>query len=141
MPDSFSIGDHWVFDRDSARWAFDYVDFHTQLVYSYAIQDVRLAQDKWESLAFEKIKMADRKATEIQKKEPQETLRFLTEFCLGHAQDVVDNWWNLGNNLLVKYNHFKIYDSQSRSSEKLLPSESWLKALVEYERLKPDEDQ
>jgi dipeptidase len=37
LPASFIIGDHWVFNRQSARWAFDYVDFHTQVAYSVAI--------------------------------------------------------------------------------------------------------
>ena len=41
IPRSFEIGDHWEFNRDAARWAFDYVDFHTQVVYSKAIEDVR----------------------------------------------------------------------------------------------------
>jgi dipeptidase len=42
IPESFSIGDHWVFNRESARWAFDYVDFHTLVAYSHAIKDVKL---------------------------------------------------------------------------------------------------
>ena len=33
-PKSFDVGDHWEFNRASARWAFDYVDFHAQVVYS-----------------------------------------------------------------------------------------------------------
>ena len=47
IPESFKIGDHWVFSRDSARWAFDYVDFHTLVIYSLAIEDVKKAQKKW----------------------------------------------------------------------------------------------
>jgi len=45
IPKSFEIGDHWEFNRDSARWSFDYVYFHTQVLYSYAIEDLRNAQN------------------------------------------------------------------------------------------------
>ncbi|MCK7482487.1 MAG: hypothetical protein M0C28_39210 [Candidatus Moduliflexus flocculans] len=31
IPKSFTVGDHWTFDRDSVRWAFDYTDFHVQV--------------------------------------------------------------------------------------------------------------
>jgi len=43
IPKSFSVGDHFIVDRGSARWAFDYVDFHTQVAYNAAIEDVKAA--------------------------------------------------------------------------------------------------
>lgn len=136
IPVSFSIGDHWIFNRESARWAFDYVDFHTQVVYSYAIEDVRNSQEKWESIALERIDAWDKKIKNLYKKNSQKALQLLTESCLGHAQDVVNAWWELGDDLLVKYNHFRIYDAQTRTAERIKPSEAWMKALVEYEKLK-----
>ena len=49
IPRGFEIGDHWEFNRDSTRWAFDYADFHAQVIYSEAIKDVRAAQTRWET--------------------------------------------------------------------------------------------
>ncbi len=114
MPDSFSVGDHFSVDRRSARWAFDYVDFHTQVVYNAAIEDVKEAQKKWESEAVERTADIDRQALELYKKKPGEAARFLTGYCLNNTDNVVKAWWKLGDDLWVKYNHIALYDVEKR---------------------------
>ncbi len=137
IPRSFEIGDHWVFDRNSARWAFDYVDFHTQVVYSQAIQDVRKAQEKWESGAVAKTPIIDKIALELHKKDPTQAREFLTDYCLNNANSVINAWWELGDQLLVKYNKLWIYDTQTRKRKAMKYPEWWLKELVEYNNLEP----
>lgn len=137
LPPSFQVGDHWVFNRNSARWAFDYVDFHTQVAYSYAIQDVKIAQQKWEKTAVEKIKAIDITANQLYQKEPCLGEEFLTDYCLNHAKKVVEAWWELGNQLLVKYNHLSIYDTQNRKRSRLEYPPWWLKEVIDYHNLKP----
>lgn len=139
LPESFQVGDHFVFSRDSARWASDYVDFHTQVVYSYAIEDVKKAQEKWEGIAFQNIPLIDEAALEIYKKDPEEAKQFLTDFSVNHAHSVVNAWWKLGDDLLVKYNHFRIYDPETRKIDRIQTPEWWNKALIEQEGLKPIE--
>lgn len=70
IPESFKIGDHWVFNRKAARWAFDYVDFHTQVVYSYAIKDVKKAQENWEEKAIKRTPIIDKAACELYRQDP-----------------------------------------------------------------------
>ncbi|RLE06577.1 MAG: hypothetical protein DRJ06_07540 [Candidatus Aminicenantes bacterium] len=137
IPHSFEIGDHWEFNRQAARWAFDYVDFHTQVVYSYAIEDVRQAQERWEKSAVERTPLIDQFASELYKKDPQLASDFLTDYCLGNAQRVVDAWWELGDFLLVKYNHLWVYDVKNRKRSPLKYPDWWLKLLVEYNHLTP----
>ncbi|MDH7511926.1 MAG: C69 family dipeptidase [Clostridiales bacterium] len=137
IPRSFEIGDHWVFSRDSARWAFDYVDFHTQVLYSYAIQDVREAQAKWEKSAADKTPAIDEWATKLHQKDPAEARQFLTEYCLNNATNVINAWWNLGDQLLVKYNHLWIYDTKTRKRNPLRFPDWYLKLLVETNKLTP----
>jgi dipeptidase len=131
MPKSFSIGDHWVLNRDSARWAFDYVDYHTQVAYSEAIKDVQAAQQKYEKAIIDQIPDLDRQAAELYKKSPKEAAKFLTGFCLNNAQTVVKAWWTLGDQLLVKYNHLYQYDVEKRSYNRRFPSfpDIWQKAV------------
>ena len=117
IPRSFEIGDHWEFNRESARWAFDYVDFHTQVVYSKAIEDVRAAQAVWEKPAVERTPMIDAFALDLYKKNPAAARKFLTDYCLGNAERVIDAWWKLGDDLLVKYNHIWIYDAKTRKRQ------------------------
>lgn len=137
IPRSFEIGDHWVFNKNSARWAFDYVDFHTQVLYSLAIQDVRKAQAKWEDAALKRTPAIDKAASELFHQDPTLALEFLTDYCLNNANDVINAWWELGNQLLVKYNHLWIYNTKTRKRLRLNYSKWWLRELIKYNKLKP----
>jgi len=137
VPHSFKIGDHWEFDRRSARWAFDYTDFHIQAVYSLGIQDINKAIKKWEDSALKKIPIIDKMAVELYKQDPEQAKEFLTDYCLNNADQVVNAWWKLGDEILVKYNHLWIYDKEKRKQRKIIFPEKWRKALVEYDKLKP----
>ncbi|MGB9836118.1 MAG: dipeptidase [Candidatus Saccharicenans sp.] len=131
LPGSFSVGDHWVLNRDSARWAFDYVDFHVQVIYDQAIKDVQQAQLKYEKAIIDQIPEIDRKALELYKKNPREAQKFLTGFCLNNAQNVVKAWWELGDQLFVKYNHLYLYDVEKRTYQRRFPNypDLWQKAV------------
>lgn len=137
IPKSFEIGDHYEFDRKSARWAFDYVDFHTQVAYSYAIQDVRAAQEKWEKPFIERTPEIDKKALELYNQSPDLARQYLTEYCNNNANLVVNAWWELGDQLLVKYNKVWIYDAQERKRKPMVFPDWWLRELVKYNGLKP----
>jgi len=137
MPESFTKGDHYVFNRESARWASDYVDFHTQVVYSYAIEDVKKAQEKHEGGALKKIPLMDKTALELYEKEPAEAIEFITDFTLSNAKSTVDGWWKLGDSLMVKYNHFGIYDTDQRRPGRVQTPEWWNRAVIEHDNLKP----
>jgi len=137
IPKSFEIGDHYEFNRESARWAFDYVDFHTQVLYSYAIQDVRKAQEKWEKGAIDRTAEIDEKAWKLYIEAPDMAKDYLTEYCNNNANLVVDAWWKLGNDLLVKYNHLWIYDAKNRNRGRPEYPEWWLEELVKYNKMKP----
>jgi dipeptidase len=139
IPQSFEIGDHWEFNRKSARWAFDYVDFHAQVVYSHAIKDVRKAQEKWEGSAVAKTLTNDKFAHELYKEDPAEARKFLTDYCVNNANRVIDAWWELGDKLLVKYNHLWLYDIEARKTNRLQYPEWWLRELVKYDKLVPQE--
>lgn len=139
IPKSFEIGDHWHFDRKSARWAFDYVDYHTQPLYSYAIKDVRKAQKKWELTAVERTPLIDKAAMELYDKDPDKAIKFLTDYCMNNATSVINAWWELGDQLLVKYNHLWIYDVKTRKRLPLKFPDWYLKELIKYNQLVPEE--
>ncbi len=137
IPDSFKIGDHWVFDRKSARWAFDYTDFHTQVVYSLAIKEVRKAQEKWEGGAVVKTPTVDKFALELYKIDPAQAVEYLTDYCHTNADSVIQAWWNLGDQLLVQFNHLWMYNIKTRKQGRLQYPEWWLRELVKYNNLQP----
>lgn len=116
LSDSYRVGDHWTFSRDSARWAFDYTDFHVQVVYDAVLQDVREAQQEWEDSAISRTPKIDAQALALYRQDPARAVEFLTRYCLDKARSVVDAWWEMGDRLLVKYNKLGIYNIESRSA-------------------------
>ena len=135
IPHSFQIGDHWEFDRESARWAFDYVDFHTLVAYSHAIEDVKAAQAKWETRAVDMTPAIDTFAKQLYDKDPEEAVEYLTEYCNNNADLVVNAWWKLGDELLVKYRGLSIYDTKTRKRSNLPYPEDWLREVIRYHKL------
>jgi len=132
MPDTYRVGDHWEFSRDSARWAFDYADFHVQVVYNAAIEDVKAAQEKWEAGAIARTPEIDKQALEYYSQDPAKATEFMTGYCLDNARSVVDAWWELGDRLLVKYNKLGTYNVEKRSTErsKTQTAPDWWKKMV-----------
>ncbi len=137
IPYSFEIGDHWEFNRESARWAFDYVDFHTQVLYNHAIKDVRDAQEKYEKSVMRLIPEIDNIAHKFYKQSPEKAKAYLTKYCNDNANNVINTWWKLGDDLLVKYNHLWIYNVKERKRSRPTYPEFWLRELVKYNNLQP----
>ncbi len=131
IPGSYSIGDHWVFNRDAARWAFDTVDYHAQVAYAPAIEVIKAAQEKWEGAAVAATADVDRTAAELFRKGRAGAVTYLTGYCLNNARSVLEAWWKLGDELLVRFNHFGDYDTVKRSRGRLSPADSslWPKAV------------
>ncbi len=137
IPMSYQFGDHWEFDRRVARWAFDYVDYHSYVAYSYAIQDIREAQARFETAAVERTADIDAAALKRHKESPEKAKDYLTQYSCDNANTVVNAWWKLGDDLLVKYNHLFIYEAEGRKRGSMEYDEDYLRALVKYNNLKP----
>jgi dipeptidase len=137
IPKSFSVGDHWVLNREAARWAFDYVDFHVQVAYNAAIGDVKEAQRKWEGEAVAGVPERDRQAQELFRKSPAAAARFLTGYCLTNARNIIEAWWKLGDDLWVKYNHVMLYNADKRLNGRIPTAnpEWWNRAVRAHDVL------
>ena len=131
FPASFKVGDHWVLNRDSARWAFDYVDFHVQVAYAAALQEVKKAQAEHEAKTVARIAEVDKEAAERYARSPQEGIGYLDGFCLSNADTVVKAWWALGDDLLVRFNKLGYYIPEKRTRDRSKPEypEWWRKAV------------
>ena len=131
VPKSFMVGDHYELNRASARWAFDYVDFHAQVVYNQALKDIKNAQLEYESAAVAAVPEMDKAALALYGKSPAKAAEFLTKACLAQADKIVAAWWDLGDRLLVKYNHYGLYDPEKRVRDRSvqLYDATWQKAV------------
>jgi hypothetical protein len=64
---------------------------------------------------------------------------FLTDYCNSNAHRVVQAWWDLGDHLLVRFNKLWDYDAKTRKRNAIKIPDWWLKLLVEYNKLTPEE--
>ena len=137
IPKSFTFGDHWTFDRNSVRWAFDYTDYHVQPVYAEAIKDVQAAQKTYEADLVARIPEIDQQALALWKKKPAKAAEFLTAFAIHNATAVTNAWWKLGDDLLVKYNRLYLYNVEKRNMVRGQPAtpDWWKKAARAFDIL------
>lgn len=81
------------FGGDSAWWAFNFVANYITLKYSYMIEDLKKVQEKLEKKAYEAV----------YKIKPDDKVD-ITKFCEENTQEVIQAWWKLAADLVVKYN-------------------------------------
>jgi dipeptidase len=96
------------FSEDSARWAIDFAENLLYLRWQEAIRDLREARDPLEASFLEQVEEIDRRALEMHKKDPDETLRFLTRFTWDNMDRVVQMYRDLRGLLITKYTNNKL---------------------------------
>jgi len=122
------------FTRDSAWWAFNFVANYANLRYSYMIKDIQAVQERIENLEFALQPAIERTAIDLMKSNPQQVASFLTRWCVSNAEMAVQDWWDLADHLVTKYNDGYIKDENGRPGEVGYPEE-WLREEV---RRNPD---
>jgi dipeptidase len=73
-------------------------------MYSYMIQDVRAVQSELEGGFLARQAAVEKAATELAQTAPEEMVRYLTQYSVSQAEEVVGRWRELGELLIVKYN-------------------------------------
>jgi dipeptidase len=126
LPPSYTRGSLQQFTRDSAWWAFNFVANYANLRYSYMIKDIRDVQERIENLEFDLQPAIERTAIELLKSNPQQVAPFLTRWCISNAEMAVQDWWNLADHLVTKYNDGYIKNEKGRPQEVGYPEE-WLR--------------
>jgi dipeptidase len=127
VPESFQTGRRDVFDRRSAWWAFDFVGNWANLRFDLMIEDIRTAYGEFEDTFAAEQKSLEQAALDLYKKDPEQCRGFLTRLSSYRAQKAVDDWWDLADFLIVKYNDGYINKGAERESPGY--PEDWLDAV------------
>ena len=88
-----------------------------------------------------RIPEIDQQALALYKSKPAKAAEFLTGFAINNATTVVNAWWKLGDDLLVKYNRLYLYDTEKRGFSRGQPAtpDWWKKAVRAFDILmEPD---
>ncbi|MBU8870969.1 MAG: C69 family dipeptidase [Gemmatimonadales bacterium] len=130
IPVSYATGSLGKFSWDSAWWVFNFVSNLANLKYSHMIQDIQAVQNKLEGDLIALQPAVDKTAAELAKSDPELMIRYLTDYSVYSAEEIVDRWRELGENLLTKYNDGYVKDENGRAQEDGY-SERWLRNVLE----------
>jgi dipeptidase len=130
LPRSYTTGGLSQFSWDSAWWVFNFVSNYAALRYADMIQDVRATQSALEGYLLDLQPAVEQTAATLHATQPELCRRYLTDYSLQHAEDVVRQWRELGEQLLTKYNDGYVKDADGRPREVGYP-EAWLRSVVE----------
>ena len=78
--------------------------------------------------------MTEETAGRLYKSDPDLKTRYLTDYSVRHAEDVVNKWRHLGEYLITKYNDGYVQERPGKAVEKGYP-EAWLRDVL---KSKPD---
>lgn len=105
LPPAYTHGDIWKFDPDTALWAFNYLANYADLMYDHISKDIHALRRDIEKKAFA-LQPAIEKAAQYLHDNGQEELcrKYLTDYCVDNGQEVVERWWKLAQDIIVRYN-------------------------------------
>jgi dipeptidase len=127
VPQSFAKGTLQKFSWDSAWWVFNFVANIANLKYSFMVKDIQQVQRELEETAIALQPSIERTAVELLDSDPELMRRYLTSYSVGHAEEVVRRWRELGEALLTRYNDG--YVAGGDEVEVGYP-ETWLRTVI-----------
>jgi dipeptidase len=129
VPKSLTIGSLQEFSWESAWWVFNFVANYANLKYSYMKEDILKVQSDLEGALLSLQPTVEQIAVELHESDPDLLTRYLTQYSISHAEDVVDQWRELGEFLICKYNDGYVKDEDGDPRELGYP-EKWRRTVV-----------
>jgi len=130
VPKSFAEGSMQKFGWNSAWWVFNFVANIANLKYDYMIKDIRKVQKELEGNLLAIQPVIETTALALYKTDPELMDNFLTDYCVSHAENIVERWKQLGEYLLTKYNDGYVKDKKGRPQPVGYP-EDWLIKVIQ----------
>jgi dipeptidase len=129
LPPAIQKGDALKLERGSLWTAFNYVANYAMLKYSFMIKDIVAVRERYEAAAFGGLPALEDKALALWKKGDQKGARkLLTADADTRARSLLKDWWNLSDQLYVKYNDGFLNTKEGLAQKVFYPA-WWLKAV------------
>jgi dipeptidase len=129
IPYSFTVGSLQKFSWESAWWVFNFVSNFANLKYSYMEPEIVAVQQEIEGHYLALQPVVEKTAMALYESDPEIMTRYLTDYCVTNAEQMVDRWRKLGEYLIMKYNDGYVKDEKGRPTEKGYP-DSWKKKVL-----------
>ena len=99
----YTINGRNHYSRESAWWAFVRVAKIAARIWGHMRKDVAAVRDKLQQEAFAKQPQIEKQAAALLAKDPGQAIAFLTNYSEEFCRKIVAAYWQLGDNLWVKY--------------------------------------
>ncbi len=129
LPESYVRGVHDTFTWDSAWWISNLVSNLTYDRWSRIIPEVQKAQKEHEELFFKMMPAIERAAADLVKSDPDLGKRFLTDWSVGAAERLFEDWRDLAAAIIKKHNDGYIHEPGKRAKSDGY-SEAWLRRVI-----------
>jgi len=104
LPKSLAVQNRYQYSRDSAWWAFDFVENWANLSYSFMIKDIKAKQAQYEGEFLAMQGPVEAAAAAMYATNPALAKAYLTRYTSDSINRVVSEWWNFADELVAKYN-------------------------------------
>lgn len=129
VPRSFTVGSLSKFSWESAWWVFNFVANYANLKYSYMLPEIQAVQSDIEGTFLKLQPSVEKTAIDLFASDLKLLTRYLTDYSVTNAEQVVSRWRELGEYLITKYNDGYVKDEKGEPQEKGYP-EAWLRELL-----------
>ena len=106
MPESFMVDGRREFSRECAWWAFRRVSQLSYNRYQVMSKDIESVWKTMEDGYFSDQAAFEQKMLELYNKDSKKVKEELTKYSVDRAEQAVERYWKLGDELWTKYNNY-----------------------------------
>ncbi|MFH2002113.1 MAG: C69 family dipeptidase [Planctomycetota bacterium] len=129
VPPSYEMGSLDTFSWESAWWVFNFVANFANLRYSDMRTDIQAVQAEIETTFLALQPAVEATAVRLADEDPALMTRYLTDYCVYHAEMTVNRWKALGEYLIRKYNDGYVQVEKGDAREIGYP-QAWLEKVL-----------
>ncbi len=126
ISEPYTVGDINRYSTESAWWAFNFAANYANTRYQDIVVDIIEKQRELESIMINQQASIENMAMTM---DGDQRIEFLTDYSVEMGKMVHNNWVELGNRLVTKYNDGYIKDEKNRIHEKGYPKK-WLEFIT-----------
>jgi dipeptidase len=129
VPPAYARGELGHFTWDSAWWLFNLVSNFADLRFALMAPEILAVQRDLEGTFLALQPHVEKTAVELARSDPALLTRYLTDYSLMHAEQVVARWRILAERLITRYNDGYVQDDQGEPRDVGYP-DSWLREVI-----------
>jgi len=112
LPQAYTVGIKTKFGWDSAYWMFNLVANWSRLHYSRMMGEIAKVQSAVETAEMNRLAGIDEEAYTQYRTDPSLATKYLNNYCLENAEDVLNKWRELASYLIAWYSHNSWFGSE-----------------------------